>query len=379
MIKTKLQKFGYNGFSLEKLRYLHTFDFDINFIIGGRANYKTSTLQQYAIDEFMRYGTKSIRLVRYADDGKAQFTQEFFSEYVKKYVYEKYDKAVLIYYRQAYYIAWYDDEDKLIEKRQFMRIVALSQAQKFKSNGLEKYDIIIFDEFAPEENVQFLRNEFSKMTSFLSTVNRNRTEGVRLYLIGNMISVDNLYFTEYGIDALELITNNIYDYSIDGYQRVGVYVVEPIHEDFTKAARILRTYKNNVQETSQNKYEIPEDIISVSDVFLYLYVNDYEKWKNRFYISYVIDATVLDDHICYLVIYQDKYNEVPLYLMTNKMDNSDVSVVFTDEWYEKNITHTTVNSVVDAPVFNVKGVHEMKYCDRNARQIFRYLKQEKLL
>lgn len=370
MIKTKLKQFDYLGFSIEKLMYMLSFDFDINFIVGGRANYKTSTLQQFAIDEFMKTGTKSIRLVRNLDNSRKQYVELFFSEYVKDVIYKKYG-CEIFYNKGAYFLRWIDENEIVTNELEFMRVVPLSKAQSYKSNGLDDFKYIIFDEFAPEELTPYLKNEIDKLINFISTVNRNKTENmVKVFLIGNMVSVDNLYFAFYDIDAFDLNINNIYDYSIDGFQRVGVFVVEPIHEDFESAPRILRTKKLNTQETHQEKYDLPKNIIDINDVFLYILVNKHDDFDKRFKLRYIIDISFLDNHDFYFCGYVDKYNQNDIYFMTNKMENSDIYGAFTDSYLSKSTTHTNYNSCVNAPVWRTPLGKKLKFCDRNARKLY---------
>ena len=376
MIQTKLQKFNYVGFSLEKLHYLLTFDFDINFIVGGRANYKTSTLQIFAITEYMEKRKKSIRLVRNLDSSKKQYVELFFSDYVKKEIYKKYG-CDIIYDKGNYFLIWFDpdDEKNILRKEDFMRVVPLSKAQTYKSNGLEQYKYIIFDEFAPEDLTPYIKNEIDKLINLLSTVNRNNTDNdLKLFLIGNMISVDNIYFTFYGIDAFDLVVNNVYDYTIEGYQRVGVFVVDPVFEDFENAPRILRTSKQNVQETSQTKYELPANIIDINDVFLYQFVNDRDTFNKRFKVKYIIAVSFLDNLEYYFIGYVDKFNDGYIYIMTTKQDNSDIYAVYDSEYLIKHTTHTNQNSCINAPVWRTPLSKQLKFLDRNARKLWYDLK-----
>ncbi len=370
MIKTKLRTFNYSGFSLEKLSYMLEFDFDINFIVGGRANYKTSTLQQFAVDEFKQYGKMSIRLVRNLDSAKKQYVELFFSPYVREQVRKKYG-CEIEYEKGNYYLVYYDHEGEIDRKEEFMRVVPLSKSQSYKSNGLEQFKYIIWDEFAPEELTPYLKNEIDKLINFISTVNRNNTDNdLKLFLIGNMISVDNIYFTFYGIDAFDLVVNNIYDYSIDGFQRVGVYVVEPVFEDFKNAPRILRTTKLNTQETSQTKYDLPANIIDINDVFLYMFINYRDEFYKRFKMRYIINVSILDAQQYYLVGYEDKYNQQNIYIMSTEKENSDIYVVLDENYLKKRTTHTNKNSCVSAPVWTVPLTKTLKFLDRNARKLY---------
>lgn len=346
-------QFDYVGFSSDKLKYMQSYDFDINIIVGGRSNYKTSTLQRECVDNYFKKDEKSIRLVRFDRDREKEYVEEFFSPYSLAYCENTYGYTI-IYDKKRYCFVKYDDNDKIIEKIPFMRIVSLAKAQKLKSNGLEKYTLIFFDEFAPEDNI-YLKNEMLKLLGLISTVNRNRKDNkLKVYLIGNMIDVNNYYFDYYGIDAFELQANNIYDYSIEGFQRVGVYVVEPIFDTFDDAPRILRSKNFNVQETSQTEYTLPDEIININDVFMHLMINDPDYFRQRFIVKNIIDVTFLDEHYCYIYIYVDIYDDTKLYVSGDKIVSSGVYTVYTDDYNQSNCTNTIKNSVVQKPVYTME-------------------------
>lgn len=368
MIKHKLKKFESIGFSIEKLDYLKQFDFDINFIVGGRSNYKTSTLQCDCIKQFKEKHTYSIRLLRFDVDTKTEYIENFFSDFAKKYALKNYG-AEIEYKNKSYWLVYYDNETgEKLHSEMFMKVVALAKAQKFKSNGLEDYDIILFDEFAPEDNI-YLAKEVDKLISFISTVNRNRQTGLKVYLIGNMITIDNMYFNYYNIDAIEIKANTIYDYSIDGYQRVGLFCVEPVNESFEYAPRILRSPKNNVQETSQSEYEIPKDILTTNFIFIDLLMNDIENFNKRFYIDTIINITEFKKHIGYLYLYKDVFDNKSCYVIGNKKISKNVFTIFDDDYNVKNTTHTVFNSSVNANVY-YREEYIYYFGDVETRKIF---------
>lgn len=375
MLVTKYKKFDYLGFSLEKLDYMDEFDFDINFVVGGRSNHKTSTIQCRAIDNWMNKREKSSRLLRYKDDAKAMYIKDFFQPYVIKYVWDKYH-AYLEYYRGEYCLCWYENEDdkKPYKREAFMKIHNLMSVGKYKSSQLEDISLILFDEFAPLQIVSFLPGEVGLFDDYISSVNRSRKSGLKVYLVGNMISVDNMYFEYYDIDAYELTATNIYDYTVEGYRRVGLYCVESVNESVEDAPRILRNPKGNNHATKQDKYDIPDTIIGINDIFLYLLVYDKEYFYKRFKIRTVIDVMDLDQHDCYLIIYQDKYNDRIAYCCTTKKDKSDLYCVLPDNILYEKSQYTITNSIRKLPVFRgFENLNEFRYLDRVARQTVKNL------
>lgn len=373
MIITKLKQFDYNGMSKEKLDYMHTFDFDINIICGGRSNRKSSTIQIMIIDDYFDKNETAVRLVRTKELTKAKFCAQLFQAYPLQYLKEKYG-AVVEFKRSKYWFVWYGENGRIIKQEAFMEIAALSKHSDHKSyNFGENCTKIYFDEFVPEDGDYYIDNEYNKLMSFISTVNRNREYGLRVYMVGNMVSVDNPYFEFFDIDPYELYVSNIYDVSIEGFQRVGIYLVESCYESFDRAPRILRSKAYNVQETKQDEFQIPENIIGVEDIFMYLLVYNKDLWKKRFKIKYIIDSCNLEDHDCYIIFYVDRYNDRILYGCTNKKEKSDVYVSMPENILYNKANFTTENSIRELPVFRGKGVQQIKYLDRVARTTIRAL------
>lgn len=369
MIVTNLKQFKYPGMSLEKLNYMKSFDFDINIITGGRSNMKSSTVQIDSIKDFMEKGETAVRLIRWEEMRKRKYMDDWWQPYVVQFVRENYNNANIEYRYDAYWFVWRDDKGKITDKKKFMKTAALSTPTKFKSMSFgEDCTRIIFDEFVPDDG-RYLENEYELLTTFISTVNRNRpTGGLKVYMIGNMVSVDNPYFEFFDIDPYELTVSNIYDVSgEEGTQRVGVYLVESVHKTLDTVPRILKTKSGNVQETIQDEYIIPKNIISISDVFLYMMVYKKEEFKQRFKMRYIVDVSDLDEHKFYIVFYVDKYNNKRLYAMTSKLEKSDIYVAIPDNILEQRSTHTVVNSCRALPVFRDVRFNEIKYVDRVAR------------
>lgn len=368
MIVTNLKQFNYPGMSLEKLNYMKSFDFDINIITGGRSNMKSSTVQIDSIKDFMEKGETAVRVIRWEEMRKRKYMDDWWQPYVVQFVRENYNNANIEYRYDAYWFVWRDDKGKITDKKKFMKTAALSTPGKFKSTSFgEDCTRIIFDEFVPDDG-RYLENEYELLTTFISTVNRNRPSGLKVYMIGNMVSVDNPYFEYFDIDPYELTVSNIYDVSgDDGTQRVGIYLVESVHKTLDTVPRILKTKSGNVQETIQDEYIIPSSIISISDVFLYMMVYKKEEFKQRFKMRYIVDVCDLDEHKFFIVFYIDKYNNKRLYAMTSKLEKSDIYVAIPDNILEQRSTHTIVNSCRKLPVFRDVRFNEIKYVDRVAR------------
>ena len=367
MIVTKLKQFDYNGMSREKLEYMHSFDFDFNIICGGRSNRKSSTVQMLIIDDYFEKGETAVRLVRIKEHTKAKFCGQLFQEYPLQYLKEKYGCTVE-FKRSKYWFVWYGDNGKIIKQEPFMDIACLAKHSDHKGyNFGANCTKIYFDEFVPEEGDYYIPNEYNKLMKFIATVNRNREFGLRVYMVGNMVSVDNPYFEFFNIDPYELYVSNIYDVTVEGSQRVGIYLVESVYESFEGAPRILRSRIHNVEETKQDEFQIPKNIVGVEDIFMYMLVYHKEAWKKRFKIKYVIDNCNLEEHECYILFYVDRYNDRILYGVTDKQEKSDVYVSMPPSILYNKSNYTTENSIRDLPIFRGNGETEIRYLDRVAR------------
>ncbi len=79
---------------------------------------------------------------------------------------------------------------------------SLSLSGKYKSKQYDdNYKYIIFEEFVSEDGV-YIRNEWQRFNSVISTITRNR--GAKVFLIGNTVSRFNPYFENFGIDVMSM-------------------------------------------------------------------------------------------------------------------------------------------------------------------------------
>ena len=174
------------------------------FTLGNRSIGKTFAFTSYAINRFVKHGSKFIYMRRYDDDLKL-VVPSFFENVRSKY---------------TNYSLEIDGSGKTgtmfrINDKVAGVAISLSKAIKFKSVNLCDYDAILYDEFLNEDGT-YLPNEVSKALSFYQSVARGydrpiRTE-VKFIFIGNHVSLNNPYFRELKIrDKVNLGTRYCVD------------------------------------------------------------------------------------------------------------------------------------------------------------------------
>lgn len=269
-----------------------SYKFDYNIIVGGRSNGKTTSVQRdVLLKRFLKKGEQFMRVVRWIEDTQAKRCSNWFTPYAL----EKLPKGKTIrYYNQAYYYGDKDDKHFFKNAKILGYVINLSKADNYKSNNFEGVTSIIFEEFAPKSVYEYVPDEIDKFNSIISTVNRFRDD-VRVYLIGNALSIDNIYFDYFGIDASKLKVGNIYSYSATNEFEhpavVGLEFVPMVTENENDIPRLLRV-SNNLQATRLEQYELPNEVIRSNDWLLT--VIDKERF-NEFYRVRCILRISIDD------------------------------------------------------------------------------------
>ena len=107
----------------------------------------------------------------------------------------------IIYKARKFYFAKVEDGKTIeIDTKPMCICLALSQNEHYKSLSFPDVTTIVFDEFM-SENHQYLPNEFKRFMSIISTIVRSRTD-VEIYLLGNTVDLNCIYFTEFRIMEL---------------------------------------------------------------------------------------------------------------------------------------------------------------------------------
>lgn len=316
-------------------------DFDYNFIVGGRSNGKTTGYQlEVALPNYLNDKEQFVKIVRTNDDTVPLLNEDWIDVNVKNKLKNK--GLTYVYYRKTFYIGLIKDyEDyglkKFVQEKADVwgYVIPLSQQARYKSSDRSKVSTIVFDEFAIAEEYMYLPNEVEQLMSLISTIIRSR-DNVKVFFIGNALSLKNPYFDYFGIDASKLKSGNIYSFAQCGdefkeYAKVGLDFVEMIYSNESDIPKLLRV-SGNAQATTLDRYVLPSNIIKQDD-WLYICLKN-NKFNDYYYIKNVIawirETDIDENNIDFdrlpkyntvlEIVY--KYDDNIRYLIKNSYDDS---------------------------------------------------------
>ena len=316
-------------------------DFDYNFIVGGRSNGKTTGYQlEVALPNYLNNKEQFVKIVRTNDDTVPLLNEDWIDINVKNKLKSK--GLTYVYYRKTFYIGLIKDyEDyglkKFVQEKADIwgYVIPLSQQARYKSSDRSKVSTIVFDEFAIAEEYMYLPNEVEQLMSLISTIIRSRNN-VKVFFIGNALSLKNPYFDYFGIDASKLKSGNIYSFAQCGdefkeYAKVGLDFVEMIYSNESDIPKLLRV-SGNAQATTLDRYVLPSNIIKNNDWLYYCLKN--KKFNDYYYIKNVIawikETDIDENNIDFdrlpkydtvlEIVY--KYDDNIRYLIKNSYDDS---------------------------------------------------------
>ena len=316
-------------------------DFDYNFIVGGRSNGKTTGYQlEVALPNYLNNKEQFVKIVRTNDDTVPLLNEDWIDVNVKNKLKDK--GLTYVYYRKTFYIGTIKDyEDyglkKFVQEKADVwgYVIPLSQQARYKSSDRSKVSTIVFDEFAIAEEYMYLPNEVEQLMSLISTIIRSK-DNVKVFFIGNALSLKNPYFDYFGIDASKLKSGNIYSFAQCGdefkeYAKVGLDFVEMIYSNESDIPKLLRV-SGNAQATTLDRYVLPSNIIKNNDWLYYCLKN--KKFNDYYFIKNVIawikETDIDENNIDFdrlpkydtvlEIVY--KYDDNIRYLIKNSYDDS---------------------------------------------------------
>jgi len=335
--------FKYYNYKHGILRY----NFDYNFIVGGRSNGKTTGYQRdVALDNFFNKDFEQfVKIVRTEDDTIPLLNEKWIDITVQEDLKRK--GYTYIYYKKTYYIGK-ENVYKTLGLKKFLNddnthiwgyVIPLSQEQRYKSSDRSKVTTIVFDEFAVSNEYLYLTNEVDRLMSLISTIIRSR-DNVKVFFIGNALSLKNPYFDYFGIDATKLRSGNIYSFAQCGdeykeYATVGLDFAEMIYTKEDDIPKLLRV-SGNVQATSLDKYIIPDNIVRENDWLIiacnkncfdeYYYINSIIAWIKEDESIKNIDDIKMDRTPKFDVILEVvyKYDDKIRYLIKNNSYEDEI-------------------------------------------------------
>lgn len=316
-------------------------DFDYNFIVGGRSNGKTTGYQlEVALPNYLNDKEQFVKIVRTNDDTVPLLNEDWIDVNVKNKLKNK--GLTYVYYRKTFYIGLIKDyEDyglkKFVQEKADVwgYVIPLSQQARYKSSDRSKVSTIVFDEFAIADKYMYLPNEVEQLMSLISTIIRSR-DNVKVFFIGNALTLKNPYFDYFGINASKLKSGNIYSFAQCGdefkeYAKVGLDFVEMIYSNESDIPKLLRV-SGNAQATTLDRYVLPNNIIKTNDWLYYCLKN--KKFNDYYYIKNVIawirETDIDENNIDFdrlpkydtvlEIVY--KYDDNIRYLIKNSYDDS---------------------------------------------------------
>lgn len=184
----------YNGNKILTLKDINRKVPGVFIVEGTRTGGKTTFFNSFCVNRFLERGEQFLLLYR----NKLELTnvdEKFFSDIKNLFFDDMEMKEKKINGGAAVRL--------LLDGKECGFATALSQSKKIKTmshifNGVVN---IIFDEFQPEDNM-YLTDEVTRLRSILISVARGRGEMsryVRLFMISNLCSIVNPYFTRFNI------------------------------------------------------------------------------------------------------------------------------------------------------------------------------------
>lgn len=225
------------------------FNADYNIIIGQRSNGKTTSVQRYALEQYVYSDyTQQLGIVRrWETDFKGKNGQQMFENvvalgWVEELTNGEYNS--IYYYSQRWWLVKYNTETGEKEKQDnqpFAFGFSLNSQEHYKSTSYPNITTILFDEFLTA--TYYMPDEFITFQNLLSTIIRQR-DNVKIFMCGNTINKYCPYFSEmglYNIKNQEQNTIDLYTYG-EGKLRVAVEYCDVV--EATKKANKYFAFDN---------------------------------------------------------------------------------------------------------------------------------------
>lgn len=261
----------------------------INFVFGERGNGKSYEGKKIMIKDFLNNGNQSVYIRRREtdiDNVKDNFFEDIKSEF------EDCEFKV----RGNY--GYINDEIAIY-------FIALSTSMKRKSSPFPKVKTILFDEYIEPsfKKPNYIKNEMFILFELINTIVRKRNDW-KLFLLGNLISFVNPFFTEFGIEIkdTEKRFHKFLKDEDDGNYLICVEITktEEFKEEYkkTKFAKIIKNSDYCSYALGEGAFEDNNDFIKERKgthifvaSFLYLgkeigvWIND----NNQYYIDFLTE------------------------------------------------------------------------------------------
>lgn len=178
-----------------------------NIIVGERGVGKTFDFTYDCIKSGIETKKKSFVWLRRYDADIDEMKNDFWIDMVENNLFPNYHFETI----KGNIIA---TNVKNGEKFIIGELMALSLYQRKKSKPRPNVKTIIFDEFIAEDGTAYLDNEVRKFLNIVDTIARHRPD-VKVYLLGNAVSMVNPYFDYFKIRSLDRNFTKGRDYVVE--------------------------------------------------------------------------------------------------------------------------------------------------------------------
>ena len=217
----------------------------LNFLIGERGCGKTFSTTKFVLSQFIKKGYQFAYIRRYKTELK-KAVPKFFESMNYENVFPEnkfYNKGDTFYC-----------DDKICGYA-----MTLTTASSLKGDNFPNVKYIIFDEFIVEGSTHhYLSDEVSSFLSLVETI--ARTRDIKIFMLGNAVSLTNPYFLEFGI---ELPYNSDIKLYKDGLILIN-YMVNQEYRNFKRETKFGKLIKG----TSYENYAIDNQFQNNNKTFI---------------------------------------------------------------------------------------------------------------
>lgn len=219
-----------------------TYNCLFHFIISNRGGGKTFWCTDWAINDFLKTGNQFIYLRRYKTELKKIST--FFNAINAEGNFEEHKLEV-------------KGHDFIIDNERAGYALPLSNSKIQKSVSFPYVSKIIFDEFLLDKGThRYLQDEVTTFLEFYETV--ARTRDVKVFFLGNAISMINPYFVYF----------DLYPKPNQRFTRKGELLVEMFTDaDFIEMKKETR-FGKIIANTQYSAYSIDNEFLRDSETFI---------------------------------------------------------------------------------------------------------------
>lgn len=177
--------------------YLRTHNCDINIIMSGREDGKSTGMLKMLLDEYEKNKSRAVWLLREV----GQLNKEFYDSFLDDFD----DRQFKMFRNRVHYV----DKEGVMEEKPVIYFFGVSTGNKrIKQTKLTDIENIVYDEFLIDHtlpNERYLPNEAEVLFKILDTVQRrSKNYKTKLWMLGNPYSMINPYFPWLKIEAKEV-------------------------------------------------------------------------------------------------------------------------------------------------------------------------------